>query len=230
MRLDKYLSHCTQLTRKQSRAAIKAGSITINGSTINEPGYIVPQASQVLFDGNVIDLPKPRYFMLHKPLGVVSASSDGDHPCATDLLAQQAPGLQVAGRLDMDASGLLLLSDNGDWIHQVISPHKHCEKIYTITTDKTLPETANKAFAEGMMLRGEEKPTQAAQLEFINERTYQVVISEGRYHQIKRMIAACGAKVCSLHRTQIGAICLDASLRPGQYRALHSDEINSVYP
>jgi 16S rRNA pseudouridine516 synthase len=228
VRLDKYLSHCTSLSRKDSRREIRAGSVYVNGKLTRDSSYAVDSADTVAFKENVIALPKPRYFMVHKPLGVVSASSDADNPCVTDLLGDHAPGLQVAGRLDKNASGLVLLSDDGDWIHHVIAPAKNCVKTYYVEVDKKLPEDAEQQFAEGVVLKAEHKPTLPALLQPLDELTYRVKVSEGRYHQVKRMFAACGSHVTKLHREQIGAICLDQSLSPGQYRALTTGEIGSV--
>lgn len=228
MRLDKYLSHCTQLSRKNCRREIKAGLVQVNGHSVIDPAHLVNSTDTVTHNSQVLSLPQPRYFMVYKPLAVVSASADPDHPCVTDLLHNEAPGLQVAGRLDKDATGLVLLSDDGDWIHQVISPNKHCIKTYRVEICGNLSEDAREKFTQGMQLKGENKPTRPATLEQLNKSTYKIHISEGRYHQVKRMFAACGAQVIKLHREQIGAICLDQNLAEGEYRPLTTLEIDSV--
>ena len=229
MRLDKYISHCTSYPRKDSRKAIKSGDVAVNGNEIVDPAFQVPSSAIVSLRQQTLSLPQPRYYMVYKPLGIVSASTDSENPCVTDLLGNDATGLQVAGRLDKDATGLLLLSDDGGWIHRVISPNKICPKTYQVEVEQTLTHDAEEQFRTGIALRNEKKLTRPAQLEKIDGLNYRVTISEGRYHQVKRMFAASGAHVTKLHREQIGEIKLDAGLKPGEYRELTDSEINSVY-
>lgn len=228
MRLDKYISHCSALSRKDSRKAIKAGNVAVNAVATTNPGVHISSDDVVALNDQILALPQYRYFMINKPQNVVSASRDSANRCVTDLLAEQPPGLQLAGRLDKDATGLVLLSDDGQWIHQIIAPNKHCWKTYLVTTDIELPESAAKEFERGIKLTGEGKSTLPAMVEKQQPLNYCVRVREGRYHQVKRMFAHFNVQVLSLHRTQIGAIELDDTLSPGAFRLLTNAEIASV--
>ncbi len=230
MRLDKYLSHCTALSRKQSRAAIKSKQVTVNDEVITDFGLHLHSNQTIKLKGESLSLPKPRYYMLHKPSGVVCANSDPSLPCVSDYFDGELPGLNVAGRLDKDTTGLVLLSDDGDWIHKVISPTRSCNKMYLAELDTPVTEQTVQTFSDGVLLRGESKPTRPAVLEAANENgtKVKVTIQEGRYHQVKRMFAACGHHVRTLHRLQIGGIKLDRDLKPGHFRHLKPTEIESV--
>ena len=228
MRLDKFISHCTPLSRKQSRIEIHAGRVRVNGMAITTAAANVQSSDAVTLAETVLTLPGPRYLMLNKPINMVCATTDPSHPCVIDLLNDQAPGLKIAGRLDKDSTGLVLLSDDGDWIHKVTSPRRSCAKTYRVEIDTPLTDTTIERFAQGILLHSEAKPTRPAVVESLSEYTTKVMIEEGRYHQIKRMFAACGHHVTRLHREQIGAIRLDEKLLAGQYRPLFTAEIASV--
>ena len=228
MRLDKYLSQASGLSRSQARDAIKNGGVKVNDQLVKRVDHQLAADAVVTWGDELVSPGSARYFMLHKPPGYVSATRDSDHPVVLDLLDEYPRGLSVAGRLDKDTTGLVLISDDGAWVHAIISPRRDCEKVYQAELDAEIDDKMVTAFAHGMTLRNEDKPTLPAQLKVLSGRLVEVRIREGKYHQVKRMFAACGRKVLALHRTQIGSILLDPSLAPGGYRALTEEEVRSI--
>jgi len=229
VRLDRYISNASDYSRSQVKQLVRQGLVELNGLPASNPGEIVSDNDQVCVDGIAIHTPGPRYLMLNKPAGVVSASKDSDHPTAIDLLDEPRPEqLQIAGRLDLDTTGLLLITDDGQWNHRVTSPRSHCLKTYRVVVDQPLDEVLIKKFADGLWLEGEKRRCLPAQLTIMDTHHALLVISEGKYHQVKRMFAAVGNLVTALHREQVGDIVLDPALAPGEYRALTQEEIDSV--
>jgi 16S rRNA pseudouridine516 synthase len=226
LRLDRFLSNATAMSRTQAQRAIRAGRVSVDGVLVKQAAASVPLSARVLLDEAPVAPPLPRYFMLHKPTGVVCASTDPTHRTAISLLDLPNPeGLHFAGRLDIDATGLVLISDDGQWSHRIVSPARHCDKRYRVGLEKAPTEEALQSLRTGLRLRGEKKPTRPAKLECIDPREWLITLSEGRYHQVKRMFAAVGCKVVSLHRESIGALSLDPRLDVGKYRDLTVDEI-----
>jgi len=231
MRLDKYVSHATTLPRDISKRAVRNKRVTVNGQMVKSASHHVAQADVICLDGQTLHLPQPRYIMLHKPVGYVCANEDGEHPVVLDLLSEESTeGLSVAGRLDLDTTGLVLLSDDGQWLHRVISPKHLFSKIYYATLQEPVDDTTIAQFEAGMLLRGEDKPTAPAQCKALPDERAEVILNEGRYHQVKRMFAACGNHVIALHRQKIGAVELDEHLAPGAFRSLTQEEIESFQP
>lgn len=225
MRLDKFLSHAVGLSRVHSRRIIKAKRVLVNDNLVTSSDYSLSTTDVISLDGTVIQLQGPRYFMLHKPTGYVCATTDSDHPTVLDLLTDKAEGLSIAGRLDIDTTGLVLLSDDGQWVHRVTSPRRDCMKTYHAKLDSEINDDTIEQFASGIVLRNETKPTKPASLRVIKDQCVEVSISEGKYHQVKRMFAACGHHVVALHRLQIGSVILDPQLALGEYRPLNDAEI-----
>lgn len=231
MRLDKFLSHATGLTRNQSRRLLKEERVRVNRQAVSQPALHLAEQDRVELDGAPLALPEPLYLMLHKPAGYVCANTDADHPTVMDLLSSslcspsQAAPVSVAGRLDLDSTGLVLLSNDGDWVHKVISPRHSHPKVYRVTLEQPVSADTVHQFQQGMMLRNDTTPTRPAGVELLFETEARVTLTEGRYHQVKRMFAACGNRVLSLHRHQIGPVLLDPSLAPGDSRALTAEEI-----
>lgn len=226
MRLDAFISQNSDYTRKQIQQLVKQGQVLRNGSACNKSGEKILPSDLIVVEGIVISLRQPRYFMLHKPAGYVSATRDADHPTVLDLLDEpQRELLQVAGRLDIDTTGLLLITDDGQWNHAVTSPRRHCEKCYRVTTCDPITDAYIARFTEGVLLQGESHPTLPARLEIHSSHQADLWISEGRYHQVKRMFAAMGNRVAALHRSHIGALTLPNTLKPGEYRPLTASEI-----
>lgn len=200
----------------------------MNGKVVKK-GDIKIDCQEVCLEGRRLGLRPPRYIMLHKPQGYISATQDEVYPCVLKLLpVELAANLQCAGRLDVDTTGLLLLTDDGQWSHRLRSPKKACNKVYQVDLAEPLAENVAGRFAEGVMLHGEDKATLPAALEVITPTRVLLTIQEGKYHQVKRMFAAVGNHVESLHRLQIGNIWLDDNLEPGQWRHLTEEEIASI--
>ena len=229
MRLDKYISSVTDLSRKQVKRALKSAEFTVNGVVVTDPTFSVQAEDEVVFEGELLREAKPRYFMLNKPEGYVCASKDKLNMTVMELLDEDnIDQLHVAGRLDIDTTGLVLITDDGQWSHQVTSPRSDCKKTYYIETVDPITEETAEAFRQGIKLKGELKATLPAELEQIHEQAARLTISEGKYHQVKRMFAYMGNKVELLHREAIGEIVLDDGLEPGEYRELTEQEVLSV--
>jgi len=228
MRLDKFIGNNTELSRTQIHIAIKQGLIFINDNPVVKTNAQIKAGDKVVFDSKLIEERKPRYLMLHKPAGYVSANSDSEHPTVLDLIDLPfKQELQIVGRLDLDTTGLILLTDDGQWNHRITSPKHLHTKSYLVTTADAIDESAKVLFAKGVLLKGETKPTLAAELTILSSHQARLSICEGKYHQVKRMFAAIGNHVVNLHRERIGAIFLDVDLPPGKFRPLTSDEIAS---
>lgn len=228
MRLDKYISHATGMPREHVKRVIRNKKVTVNGTMIKSASAHIAETDAVCLEGETLALPLPRYLMLHKPAGYVCATEDGEHPIVLDLLQDTDPeGLSIAGRLDIDTTGLVLLSDDGQWLHRVTSPRHLFSKVYRAELQEPVSEDTVAAFAAGMLLRGEDKPTAPARCVPLPENGAEVTLSEGRYHQVKRMFAACGNHVLALHRIRIGAVQLDDTLAEGASRPLTQEEMES---
>lgn len=228
MRIDAFISQNSDYSRKDIQRLIKQNRVTLNGDIVKKGQTACSDTDIVAVDQTpIVEIP-PRYFMLHKPKGYVCANSDAEHPTVLDLIHEpQKQLLQIAGRLDLDTTGLVLLTDDGNWNHLVTSPKKSLEKCYRVTTADAISQDAVTLFKGGILLRSEDKPTLPAKLNLIDTHHANLYICEGKYHQVKRMFAATGNKVTELHRHQIGKIVLDPQLAEGEYRALTSTELSS---
>ena len=230
MRLDKYIGQATDLSRKTIKKLVRDGLVHVDGEAALDPAMQVAADQHIEVADQSLAQPGPRYFMLNKPPGYICATTDGQHPIVLDLLDEpNRDKLQIAGRLDIDATGLVLITDDGRWNHAVTSPRRQCRKRYYVTTAEAIPPEAVTRFARGLMLQGEKHRTGPAELEIIHTNEARLAISEGRYHQVKRMFAALGNRVEELHREAVGDIVLDAQLDEGDYRPLTETEIASVY-
>lgn len=229
MRLDRYISNATVLSRSQAQREIRSGAVTVNAVAVRDPAHALKACDRVRLEGALIEPVGPRYFMLHKPAGYVCARHDALHPVVLELLDEpRRDELHPVGRLDLDTTGLLLISDDGAWSHRVTSPRKDCPKAYRVRLAEPLTQGAIEALCQGVMLRGEQKATRPAMLEMLDPCECRLTIQEGRYHQVKRMMASVGNRVVALHRERIGAIRLEEGLAAGEYRHLTEAEISSV--
>lgn len=229
MRLDKFLSQNSDSSRSLIQQAIKAGRVSVNNVIAKKGDQKLVGDEIITLDGSIVEAFKTRYLMLHKPLGYVCANSDSDYPVVVDLIRlPRWQELQIVGRLDIDTTGLVLLTDDGQWNHRITSPRHECDKVYRVTTANPISTETAALFAAGVQLHGEKTPTRPAQLELISSHEARLKIHEGKYHQVKRMFAAAGNHVVALHRESIGSIQLDPALAPGEYRALTAGEIKSV--
>lgn len=226
LRLDKYLSEACGLSRQEARERVRAGRVTVDGAVVKKPDAKVdPGAQTVCLDGEALTWAAHRCYMLDKPAGVVTATEDPAQKTVLDLFPPALRrGLAPAGRLDKDTTGLLLLSTDGDWIHRVISPRSHVEKVYLAETDGTPTGADIAALAEGVTLR-DGTECLPAKLEVLGENRCRVTVTEGKYHLVRRLLASRGTPVTALRRIRIGSLKLDASLAPGEFRALTEDEM-----
>ncbi|MBD1580797.1 16S rRNA pseudouridine(516) synthase RsuA [Pseudoalteromonas sp. S16_S37] len=228
-RLDKFLSHLTELPRTKVKAGIKKRYVTVNGELVNKFDYSVTQDDLVTWKGEPLQYLGKRYFMLNKPAGYVCANSDEMHATVFDLLDE--PNLKdfhVAGRLDIDTTGLVLITNDGDWSHQITSPKKQKFKTYLVETQEPITEEALEQLREGVQLHNEKQPTLPAIVQQLESYSLRLSICEGKYHQVKRMLAAVGNKVVELHREKIADIELDERLASGEYRPLTEHEISII--
>ncbi|RTR04973.1 pseudouridine synthase [Halomonas nitroreducens] len=230
MRLDRFLSESTELTRGLAKRALSRGEVTVNGEPEKKGARHVGDEDRVTWNGMPLALVGLRHIMLHKPVGVECTARRGLYPRAVDLVeAPKAERLQPVGRLDVETTGLLLLTDDGQWSHRVTSPKRACAKVYVATLARPLAEEeaerAVAAFAEGLWLEGEEAVTRPAELELLDARQARLTITEGRYHQVRRMFAAIGNHVEALHRESVGPLRLDPTLAPGEWRELTEGEV-----
>ncbi len=228
MRIDKFIGNNSSLSRTLIHVAIKRGLVTRNGEVINKTNASMEANDVITLREEIITAIQTRYIMLHKPTGYVCANTDSEHPTVLDLIDMpRKESLQIAGRLDLDTTGLVLLTDDGQWNHLLTSPKKACYKSYLVTTADPINNTIAATFVEGIILHGETKLTLPATLTLINSHQARLEIQEGKYHQVKRMFAAVGNNVVALHRERIGNILLDTQLAPGEYRHLTDIEISS---
>ncbi len=229
MRIDKYLAQVTDYSRAQAKKLLKEGAVLVEGVVISDPRYDVSATVAVSVNGRPLRTATPRYFMLNKPEGYISATKDRQHLTVMELLDEDnMEKLHIAGRLDIDTTGLLLITDDGQWAHRVTSPKSDCKKTYWLETADPITEEAKARIEQGIHLDNEKRPTLPAQMELLDEHSARLTISEGKYHQVKRMFAAVGNKVDLLHRERIGDIILDDELDPGEYRTLTSEEVSSI--
>ncbi len=230
-RLDKLIADSGRATRSEAKALIRAGRITVNGALPRraDEKYDL-ETDAIALDGEALCCAANTYLMLHKPGGVLSATEDGRQETVLDLLTPELrrQGLFPVGRLDKDTTGLLILTNDGDLAHRVISPKKHVSKVYIAAVDAPLDESDIAAFAEGLTLSDGTACLPAA-LELLRPTKARVTVYEGKYHQVKRMFAARGKHVTALHRAQIGALALDPALAPGEYRPLRPEELDALF-
>lgn len=229
VRLDYLLSQATDLSRKQAKVEIRKKRVGLAGEIVRDPSMLVDNDTVVEWRGESLGLPAPLYLLMHKPAGLVCARRDERQPTVMDLLPEDlAERLHLVGRLDKDTTGLLLLTDDGEWSHRLTSPRHACAKVYLAELAEDLCEDAEQRFAEGLSLRGEARPTLPAVLERLAPRRARVTVTQGMYHQVRRMFAALNNRVTVLHRQGIGALKLDPALRAGQWRKLRPAELEAI--
>ncbi|WP_109400869.1 16S rRNA pseudouridine(516) synthase RsuA [Proteus sp. TJ1640] len=231
MRLDKFLSQQLGISRSLILRELRAGLVTIDGEMVKSGSTKIAPKQEVAYDGKVLtQILGPRYFMLNKPIGYVCSTDDPVNPTILYFIDEPlAHKLHAAGRLDIDTTGLVLLTDNGQWSHRITAPKHHCEKTYLVTLEEPIGEGVAEQFQKGVQLNGEKDLTKPAKLEILTPTEVKLTISEGKYHQVKRMFAAVGNHVSALHRERIGDITLDETLAEGEYRPLTEEEINSIH-
>lgn len=227
MRLDKYLSSYAEMSRKEARQAVRSGAVQVDGVVVKSESERVEPEQQVMLSGNVIHAEEFVYYMMNKPAGVITATKDSRDKTVLDLMPEVRREVFPMGRLDKDTEGLLILTDDGALAHRLLSPAYHVEKVYEVDYEGELPQTAAEDFWRGLDI-GERRVTKPARLECVAVGKARLAISEGKFHQVKRMFAVEGTHVTGLKRTAFAGLCLDESLAPGDYRKLTEVEIGQL--
>lgn len=230
MRLDKYLCDRNVGSRSQVKNYIRQGLVSVNGRTVREAELKIDEkADQVLFRGETLVYQKYCYYMLNKPAGVVSATRDNTAGTVVELLGEDGRAdIFPVGRLDKDTEGLLLLTNDGELAHRLLSPKRHVDKTYLVTPErKPLPEELDR-LKTGVDI-GEKRPTLPARAELLEDGRLLLTIQEGKFHQVKRMLQAVDNRVTALKRISFGELKLDESLSPGEYRKLTKEEVAKLH-
>lgn len=235
MRLDKFLVDCGVGSRTEVKKYLKSKKITVNGSVETSAKCQIDEKEDAIsYGGQLLQHETFVYYLLNKPQGVISATEDAQHRTVLDLLDETARHKQVfpVGRLDKDTHGLLLLTNNGDLAHAMLSPKKHVDKIYQAKVDGIMTEEDAEKFAQGIVLK--DFNCQPADLKILEvddlagTSLVQITIREGKFHQVKRMVATCGKQVTDLQRLSMGPLVLEEDLKIGQFRRLKPTELDSL--
>ena len=228
MRIDKFISESGVASRRDAARAARGGGVLVDGVPMRDlSAHIDPESVTVSYLGREICYRKYTYVMLNKPEGYVSATEDSRLPVVTELLSEELRRIELfpVGRLDRDTVGLMILTNNGKLAHELLSPRHHVEKVYRFTAAEPLAEGAEELFLSGVTLAdGYECKSAALSLD-ADRMSGEIVLTEGKYHQIKRMIASTSNRVTSLERISFGGILLDTSLERGEWRFLSDEEI-----
>ena len=231
IRLDKYLADSGLGTRSDVRSLVRSGSVLVNGTIEKDAGRRIDEnADEVICNGKSLTFAEFEYYMLNKPAGIITASRDKKEKTVVDLIkSKKRRDLSPVGRLDRDTEGLLLITNDGKLAHELLTPGKHVDKVYVAHISGELPEDAAAQFKTGIDI-GDEKPTKPAELRVLNTDSgiVEVVLTEGRYHEIKRMFEALGCHVEYLKRISMGSLVLDETLGLGEYRELTEEELKGL--
>jgi 16S rRNA pseudouridine516 synthase len=229
-RFDKIIANQFNVSRKDARIAIKRGKGTVDGKVVRDFGALVDTTSQITFCGQALEYKKFIYILMNKPKGVLSASNDKSRKTVVDLVPPEMKrqGLFPVGRLDKDTTGLLIITDDGDFAHRAIAPNKNVFKTYEVTLDGKVTDDMIPIFSEGIVL-ADGAVCKSALLKPLGENRAEVKISEGKYHQIKRMFGTVGLGVNELKRKAIGGLELPDSLAEGDCALLTEQEIGLIF-
>lgn len=233
MRLDKFLAHCGYGTRKEVKRIIKNKQVKVNGEIINKDSIKIDEYNdEIMVDEFILEYNKFIYLMMNKPTGYVCANHDNVYPTIFDMLVEfDHYDLFTVGRLDVDTTGLLLISNDGAFAHNLMSPKKQVAKLYEVEVSGKISSENIELFANGVIINGDEKCL-PAKLEIIEEKMLttlaHITITEGKYHQVKKMVHALGLDVIKLNRLKINNLELDSSLELGEYRFLTDEEVNNL--
>lgn len=235
MRLDKYLVACAIGSRTEVKNFLKSGRVTVNGKKEKSAKLQIDEViDEICFDGQKLDYEEFIYYMMNKPKGVISATEDPIHKTVLDLLDDYAHAKEVfpVGRLDIDTHGLLLLTNDGKLAHALLSPKRHVDKTYMAQVKGIMTDEDIETFAKGIPLK--DFTCQPAKLELVsidteeNKSLVRVTIAEGKFHQVKRMVAYCGKEVVDLQRVTMGTLTLDEELKRGEWRRLSKEELEGL--
>lgn len=226
MRLDKFVCKSTELTKAEAHAFIEQGLVQVNHKVVTDIKSQVHQNNQVSLNQIALSLRPFRYILMHKPANTICSNLDEVYPSLFNFLEiDHKEELHIVGRLDADTTGMVLITDDGHWSFNITRPEKDCVKEYRVALSQPLAESAIEMFQQGIKLQGEAELTLPAKLSFIDEKNVTLGITQGKFHQVKRMFAAVGNRVIQLHRQRIGSLELD--LEEGQWRYLTQAEIDS---
>lgn len=235
MRLDKFLVACAVGSRTEVKNFLKTGRVTVNGKKEKSAKLQINEdTDEICFDGEKLDYEEFVYYMMNKPQGVISATEDPKHKTVLDLLDDYARAKEVfpVGRLDIDTHGLLLLTNDGKLAHALLSPKRHVDKTYLAQVKGIMIDADVETFAQGIPLK--DFTCQPAKLELVSvdtekeESLVRVTIAEGKFHQVKRMVAYCGKEVVDLQRVTMGTLTLDEELKRGEWRRLSKEELEGL--
>ena len=235
MRLDKFLVACAVGSRTEVKNFLKSGRVTVNGKKEKSAKLqIDEETDEICFDGQKLDYEEFVYYMMNKPQGVISATEDPKHKTVLDLLDDYARAKEVfpVGRLDIDTHGFLLLTNDGKLAHALLSPKRHVDKTYLARINGVMTDADVETFAQGVPLK--DFTCQPAKLELVSidrekdQSLVRVTIAEGKFHQVKRMVAYCGKEVVDLQRLTMGTLTLDEELKRGEWRRLSKEELEGL--
>lgn len=235
MRLDKYLVACAVGSRTEVKNFLKAGRVMVNGKKEKSAKLQINEdTDEICFDGQKLEYEEFVYYMMNKPQGVISATEDPKHKTVLDLLDDLARSKEVfpVGRLDIDTHGLLLLTNDGKLAHALLSPKRHVDKTYLARINGVMTDADVETFAQGVPLK--DFTCQPAKLELVSidrekdQSLVRVTIAEGKFHQVKRMVAYCGKEVVDLQRLTMGTLTLDEELKRGEWRRLSKEELEGL--
>ncbi|MCP5077805.1 MAG: pseudouridine synthase [Psychromonas sp.] len=228
MRLDKFVCKSTSLSKTLARQAIENNELMVNEVVIVDPAFQVHENNSITLNGKQLTARPFRYLLMHKPPNTICSNIDEVYPSALNLLdIEHLSDLHIAGRLDADTTGLILITDNGRLTFNITQPNSGCKKVYRVGLSRDINEDVITRFKHGVQLQGEAKLTLPASLEIIEPREVLLSLTEGKFHQVKRMFAAVGNRVISLHREQIGKVKLD--VEQGAWRYLTPTEVESFH-
>ncbi len=228
-RLDKFLLNTLRINKREVRVLLAQKKVTVDGSIATDIDLQINKFSVIEVNNDIVQRNESLYIMLNKPIGVVSATKDEQHKTVIDLLSHpNKDSLHIAGRLDLNTSGLVLLTNDSSWSERLSLPQSKVEKVYEVSLQNKLTPDYIEGFANGMYFEFEDITTKPALLNITSSYTAEVILTEGKYHQIKRMFGRFQNPVTKLHRSKIGNLTLDVLLMPGESRELTIDEVNSI--
>ena len=226
MRLDKFLCKSTDLTKEKATIAINKGEVSVNGMVCLDESKQVHENNTVTLNGLTLITRPFRYIVMNKPAGTICSNIDEVYPSLFNYVdVDNVSELHIAGRLDADTTGLVLITDDGHWSFNITVPTKQCHKVYRVGLTRPIADDVAEKFKHGIKLQGEKHLTRPATLEIVGPKEVLLTITEGKFHQVKRMFAAVGNRVISLHREQIGQVELD--VESGRWRYLSNEEVAS---
>lgn len=226
MRLDKFVCKSTELTKIEAIQRISTGKICVNGDVVTNEATQVHENNTILLNGIKLKARDFRYILMHKPEGTICSNIDEVYPSLFNRLnVDNISELHIAGRLDVDSTGMVLITDDGRWSFNITTPMKECSKVYRVGLSRPVSDDVEAKFRDGIQLQGEPQLTRPAALEVIGPKEVLLTITEGKFHQVKRMFSAVGNRVVSLHREAIGTVYLDIDV--GQWRYLTDIEVQS---